>query len=234
MKKCSKCGVDKSLDEFYSHKRSKDGKRSACKECSNKENKSWADKNALKYSEYLKQYRQDHKEDHKNYLIDYQEKNKEKIKLQEKSWRRKNSERVKNNHKNWYDKNRDYKLQQNKEYRSARMRNDPVFRLSMYLRSRMNALLRGQTSKKALELLGCSLAEYKVYLENKFYGNINWDNYGTVWHLDHIIPCSAFDLSDPEEQKKCFHYTNTQPLLAKENLRKYNKIKKPKSNDKSH
>jgi len=50
---------------------------------------------------------------------------------------------------------------------------------------------------------------------------MNWNNYGYYgWHIDHIKPCSSFDLSKDLEQRKCFHYTNLQPLLAKDNLEK--------------
>ena len=53
---------------------------------------------------------------------------------------------------------------------------------------------------------------------------MSWDNWSIKgWHIDHIRPCSSFDLSDPTQQKECFHYTNLQPLWASENLKKNNK-----------
>jgi len=61
-------------------------------------------------------------------------------------------------------------------------------------------------------------------LETKFLEGMDWDNYGIYgWHIDHIKPCSLFNLENIEEQKKCFHYTNLQPLWAIDNLKKGNK-----------
>jgi hypothetical protein len=54
---------------------------------------------------------------------------------------------------------------------------------------------------------------------------MSWENYGLYgWHIDHILPCSSFDLLKPEEQRKCFHWSNMQPLWARDNLRKSAKI----------
>lgn len=94
-------------------------------------------------------------------------------------------------------------------------------------RSRTNDAIKrcgASKSSKTLELLGCSLKSLKSYIESKFLDGMNWDNYGYHgWHIDHIRPCCSFDLTDPEQQKQCFHYTNLQPLWAKDNLRKHGK-----------
>ena len=58
-----------------------------------------------------------------------------------------------------------------------------------------------------MELIGCDIEYLKVYISEKFQEGMSWDNYGT-WHLDHIKPCSSFDLSIREEQLKCFNYKN--------------------------
>lgn len=69
-----------------------------------------------------------------------------------------------------------------------------------------------------LDLLGCSLEEYKIYLENSFTPEMEWSNYGKYWEIDHIKPVASFDL--PREMFICFHYTNTQPLSKTENKEK--------------
>jgi hypothetical protein len=83
---------------------------------------------------------------------------------------------------------------------------------------------KGDASKSARERvelnLGCSGEELVAYLETT---KVEGKDYTDV-HVDHIIPCSAFDLSIPENQRKCFHYTNLQLLPAHENLQKSNKI----------
>ena len=77
-------------------------------------------------------------------------------------------------------------------------------------------------SCKTMELTGCSLEDLTKHLESKFTEGMTWENYGQ-WHIDHIRPCASFNLEDPEEQKKCFHWTNLQPLWAADNLKKSDK-----------
>lgn len=58
-------------------------------------------------------------------------------------------------------------------------------------------------------------------MQLQFKDGMNWGNYNyNGWHIDHIKPCALFDLSKEEEQKKCFHYTNLQPLWGIDNLKK--------------
>ena len=66
-----------------------------------------------------------------------------------------------------------------------------------------------------------STAELVTYIEKLFVDGMSWDNYGpTGWHIDHIKPCASFDLTNQDEQRQCFHYTNLQPLWAADNIRK--------------
>jgi hypothetical protein len=71
--------------------------------------------------------------------------------------------------------------------------------------------------------IGCALAELSAHLEKQFKNGMTWQNYGQ-WHIDHIIPCAKFDLTDSEQQRKCFHFSNLQPLWAIENIVKSNKL----------
>lgn len=91
------------------------------------------------------------------------------------------------------------------------------------LRTRLIHAIRAQmTSKKkhTLDLLGMSIDEFFPYMESKFTDGMSWDNYGE-WHIDHIKPCSKFDLFLRSEQEKCFHYSNLQPMWAEENYLKH-------------
>jgi hypothetical protein len=89
-------------------------------------------------------------------------------------------------------------------------------------------LKRSDTQKtdSTIQLAGCTIQQLKSFLEAEFEEGMTWDNYGE-WHVDHIRPCASFNLEDPEEQKKCFHWTNLQPLWARDNIRKGDKWEEP-------
>jgi hypothetical protein len=100
----------------------------------------------------------------------------------------------------------------------------PDRKIAINLRARVAQALKWSGVKKSAKtfgLIGCSVAELKAHLESQFLPGMTWDNWTTDgWHVDHIRPCASFDLSDLEQQKACFHYSNLQPLWAIDNLRK--------------
>jgi hypothetical protein len=75
---------------------------------------------------------------------------------------------------------------------------------------------------KSAHLIGCTPDKLREHIQTQFTDGMTWDNYGD-WHIDHKRPCSSFDLTKPEEQHKCFHYTNLQPLWAADNQSKGSK-----------
>lgn len=105
-----------------------------------------------------------------------------------------------------------------------------INRIAERVRARLGKQLRKLKANKpcnTLELVGCSWDDLKKHLENQFAKGMSWANHGRLWHIDHQIPCTKFDLTKEEEVRRCFHFTNLQPLWARENLQKYNKITEP-------
>ena len=114
------------------------------------------------------------------------------------------------------------RLRRNEVERARYARLSTSEKLAPTLRARVREALRwsgAQKSKSTMDLVGCSIPELRKRLTQQFLPGMTWDNYGE-WHIDHIRPCASFDLTDPEQQKQCFHYSNLQPLWAADNLRK--------------
>jgi hypothetical protein len=180
----------------------------------------------------------------------YYLKNKEKRKQYSKEWRLKNINKLKIQKKEWYLNNKEHKKKydiiyknkhkerykkQNKKYQKEnrdkinkfllnKYHNNIHFKLSNILRKRVIKVLKGYNkSKNTMNLLGCTIEELWKHLEYTFKPGMTRENHG-LWHVDHIKPCASFDLTKPEEQAKCFHYTNLQALWAHENLSKSDKI----------
>jgi len=176
------------------------------KERDQKTSRLWRLKNKEKIKERMKLYRLKHKERDRKYSKEYRLKNIKKIKKRMKAYRIRSRKKI-------------------AAYVRTKFQNDIHFRIGMNLRHRANMALRGTVkSKRTMELLGTSIDNFWSHLESKFKPGMTRNNYGKRWHIDHIIPCASFDLTKPEEQFKCFHYTNLQPLWAKENLKKGAKL----------
>ena len=140
------------------------------------------------------------------------------LRVNKKRYRDKNKEKIKKYQQNNKQKLRNYM----KEYRKEKYDKDIQFRISTILRSRLGKAIKDEFKiGSAIKDLGCSITELKSYLESKFLTGMTWDNYGLDgWHIDHIKPLSAFNLSDRKQILEACHYTNLQPLWAKDNLSK--------------
>ena len=128
--------------------------------------------------------------------------------------------------KKYYKKHKKRLIAVNVEKRRNDRINNPHIKMRDSIACLIRIILRKRGLVKTVKThtyLGCDNLTFINHIKKKFKKGMNWKNYGQ-WHLDHIKPCASFDLAKPSEQKKCFHYTNLQPLWAKDNLSKGAKI----------
>jgi len=208
VKKCSQCGTYRTFAEFRSSPRYSDGYFSTCRPCGRRT---------------ARLYAQTHKP-----------------RIRKKRVRKRISdpvllECVRAKNRKAY---RDYRMRCSEERRLQRRlwtrlymrryrQGNVSVRLAHAMRLAVNRYLRGKlpTTQRAVLLLGCSITTLKVHLERGFKVGMSWENYGRRgWHVDHIRPLRSFNLTDPEQIQKAFHYQNLQPLWARENLQKGSKF----------
>ena len=170
-----------------------------------------------------KQYKIANKESILKQKKEYRELNKEKINAQKKIYHE--DPEVKKNRKS---KNKIYR-QNNKEkyrtyqrnYKIEKLISDINYKLKERLRGRLReAIKNNQKVGSAVKDLGCSIPEFKQYLQDKFYSNMTWSNWGSVWELDHIKELHTFDLTDRKQFLDACHYTNLQPLTIPDHRKK--------------
>lgn len=239
MKTCLKCNLSKNLNEFSKDINRLDGLFPYCKECKKTYQKIYykINKNILlaEQKKYYKsnrsqilvrtaEYCKVNKDKKKKYDKIYTEKNREKRKQYRRQYFSNEMNREK---KREYD--RKYRLSQNKHllreyhasYKRNRRRHDPLFKFICNARTRIYKIFIGIDKKiSSGELLGCSLEQAKKHIEAMFQSGMGWNNYGK-WHIDHKMPLSK--ANSIEELEKLCHYSNLQPLWAKDNLKKGNK-----------
>lgn len=210
MKRCSGCKEWKELTCYHRCCTAPDGFQYLCKGCTkisaqqrhskNPEKraaryKDWLSKNAEKKRASRAAYNLNNAAKNAAYTVEYRKKN---------------------------------RLKYNASMRRQRQAN-PFLRLRNNLDCRLWSALRRQASKNtkldgATTLIGCTLDYLREHLESQFTEGMTWDNHGkNGWHIDHKKPCASFDMSDPAQQRECFHWKNLQPLWAFDNYKKGSK-----------
>lgn len=134
-----------------------------------------------------------------------------------------NADKIKAGQRAYYKKLRAEKPEKLSEYRRTQ-RQSPKHKAANNLRRRTRDFVKGKDRTRFSELHGCTRERLWAWLESKFRRGMTWENYGSEWDIDHVIPLAKFDATKPEDRLKVSHYTNLQPLWKSENLAKSDKI----------
>ena len=196
-----------------------------------RDRKEYYKKYNLKNKEHRKKWHQEYYLKNIEHIKEYRLKNKEYLK----EWFIKNKQHTRDYERNKYRTDINFKLRHNKRVKEYSLKNrqhirdyarnkyktDINFKLRHNISQRIRHGLKGIEHKSAhtRELLGCTIDELWTHLESQFKPWMTRENHG-LWHIDHIRACAKFDLSDPAQQRECFHYSNLQPLWAHENFSK--------------
>ena len=216
MQECNTCNVMKNYDQYYCDKR-RNTYQKRCKSCCAKKKREQYHKDILKSRTRQNTYRENNRDKYNSYMVTYRKDNQNKIRSINQKWYYENGGKEK---KRIYDKG---KLDVVRVRDRERYNTDVQFRLRKVLRTRISKFVKKKNHKSS-KLLNCTFDLYTEYLEHQFDKDMTWDNYGEYWNIDHIIPCSYFDLKDPYYQKICFHWSNTRPMIKSKNESKNNTI----------
>ncbi|MDQ8050710.1 hypothetical protein [Luteibacter sp.] len=241
MKTCTKCGVEKSLDEYFSRPSASDGKMSHCKTCKTASYKAWVDRNRERVNAASNErYRRS--ERRKQRLSTAAERKRisaEKSAARKKAFRaeyekrphvvayrtayKAKPERIK---KTSQLRKRPEKLSARAAKMRALRKTDPKVLLNGRMTCQMRAKLRGQKAGRSWRsMVDYTVEELRAHLERQFLRGMGWHNAGE-WHIDHIIPVSSFNYTSPDdlEFKRCWALANLRPLWGRDNIRKSNRV----------
>ena len=166
---------------------------------------------AANKEKFAKQY-QDRREDIRAYWRNISPEVRQRKNQRTREWRAKNKERHSALNKKWREENPARWKELTKRNRSK-----PEAKVASNMRRRLREFIR--TKRSSVQLFGCSSEAMRKHIEAKFTKGMTWGNYGE-WHIDHIVPCSAFDLNNEQHVRTCFHFSNLRPLWATDNIAK--------------
>lgn len=216
MKVCRYCKQIKPLSEFHHWKNSPDGYHFCCKECKKKQNQQRVDKIGMQVLS---------KRQCISRAIRRQTDSEYDALCREKSRQHAKSESCKRANVKYRKTHKD----QINAKELERIRLDINARIGKRIRTRIHKyVLRKEDEFNSISLLGCSIEEFRYYLEQQFEPGMTWDNYGGKdgWQIDHIVPIKWFDLTNEKEVFICFNYRNCRPLWAKDNGSKNDRLPK--------
>lgn len=224
MKICSKCKQEKPETEFYKDICQKDGLSTQCKACKQlyreqhrKQNKQSSENWRKQNPNYSKEYELKRKGTRLEYQREYEKQNKEKRAQQHREWYEQNKEKQFNYRKQYYEQNKD-KI--NKQKQQKRLDN-PIYRFNENFSSSLHDALSDNAEFRHWEqYVDYTFNELKEHLEKQFILEMNWDNFGSYWEVDHIIPQNTFNLNNIDEFKICWSLCNLRPLEVIENRRR--------------
>lgn len=207
IKKCILCDKNKSIINFGKEKTNTDGYKNRCKECLN---------------EIANQNRKENLEKYRNQQLEFYYRHKDEINKKRKDNLYKYAERIKNYNKQYRIDNKEKIQKYNKEYLKKILTENPNFKIAQSMRRRIRECVKNR-SESSKKYIGCSINCLTKWIETQFVEGMTWENYGTIWHIDHVTPCSSFDFSIEENIHNCFCWKNVRPSFVVENLTKSNK-----------
>lgn len=225
-KKCTKCGEEKLLEEFYKSKKIKSGRQGHCIECDKKKGAEYYNKNSDKVNAKNKAHKDSNPDKVKEQYLSWYSNNKERNFVRSTKWRKENPERARE-----LSRKSEKKNPKASRIRNEKRRMTPRGKLENAIRAGFHRGIKlgSKASRKTFELLGYTPAELMMHLERQFVSGMTWENHGRgegCWHIDHHIPLSAFNFDTPDDIdfKLAWDLSNLRPLWEKDNLAKSNKI----------
>ncbi|KAF0136970.1 MAG: hypothetical protein FD152_776 [Xanthobacteraceae bacterium] len=224
-KQCSKCKEWKHRSEFHYSSKSKSKMSSACIECDREKGRAYYLANTERVLARTKRLREENPERKKANSRAWYERNRERRYARSKAWRQANPERSREYGQRHHKKNPGAARERNRKRSST-----PAGKLERAIRARVwKGLISGGKVDKTFRALGYTPQDLREHLEKQFSPGMTWDNYGhRGWHVDHIIPLSAFNYEKTTDIdfKRAWALKNLRPLWADENLRKSNRLEK--------
>jgi len=237
LKTCSRCGQTKPIDEFNRHKGRKDGRSECCKVCKRildaEYRKRNPDKNKIDYARRISE--------NPSYWAEYYAENRERELARVKKWSLENKDTVRKYNAEWYAKcGKDYharwrgdnpeKMREKSSKAYQKRSKSTKFRLENSVKAGIHRTIssKSKRGRRSFHLLGYTAEELMRHLETRFKDGMSWENYGD-WHIDHIIPLSAFNYETPDDFdfRRAWSLSNLQPLWAEDNLSKRAKLAAP-------